>query len=303
MIPYFELREIPIGGGRSLAAFGTLVAVGIFVGAWFVERRARRMGIPEGEIPGAILSAVVPGLIVAHLVALLQAGQWSPRSLLEFWNGMSSFGGLAGALLGLSVYYRRSRRSWLPTADLLAQGLVIGWVFGRLGCTLVHDHVGRPSEFLLAVRFPDGPRHDVGLYELLYTVVVLVPAVVVLNRRPRPRGTSVAVLALLYAPVRFLLDFLRQTDLPGADARYLGLTVAQYGCIVLAAIGIALLVRIRRWAITWRWDARAGDTPRITVAARPGSPASNSMTDIEGRRPLTRCRVTSRGRTARSPAG
>jgi phosphatidylglycerol:prolipoprotein diacylglycerol transferase len=268
MIPYFELREIPIGGGRSLAAFGTLVALGIFAGAWFAERGARRMGIPEREIPGAILSAVVPGLVLAHLVALLPAGigHWGPRTLLEFWNGMSSFGGFAGALLGLSFYYGLSRRSWLPTADLLAQALVIGWVFGRLGCTLVHDHLGRPSEFLLAVRFPDGPRHDVGLYELLYTVLVLVPAVVLLNRRPRSPGTSVAVLALLYAPVRFLLDFLRQTDLPGVDARHLGLTVAQYGCIVLAGIGIGLLMRIGRQGTPRRTSGRArlpSPAPRI----------------------------------------
>jgi phosphatidylglycerol---prolipoprotein diacylglyceryl transferase len=248
MIPYFELREIRIAGGRSLSLFGTLVALGIFAGAWFAERRARLLGMPEHEIPGAILSAVVPGLILAHLFALLPEGitNWTPRTLFEFWNGMSSFGGFAGALLGLGIYYGRSRRSWLPTADILVQALVIGWVFGRLGCTLVHDHIGRPSDFPLAVRFLDGPRHDLGLYEFLYTVAVLVPAVFILNRRPRPPGTSVAVLALLYAPVRFLLDFLRQTDLPGADARYLGLTMAQYGCIVLAGIGIALLVRVRR---------------------------------------------------------
>lgn len=72
------------------------------------------------------------------------------------------------------------------------------------------------------------------------------PAVVILDRRSRPPGTSVAVLALLYAPVRFLLDFLRQTDLSGADVRYHGLTVAQYGSIVLGGIGISLIIRIRR---------------------------------------------------------
>jgi len=119
-------------------------------------------------------------------------------------------------------------------------------VCGRLGCALVHDHVGTPSEFVLAFRFPNAPRHDLGLYEFLYTVVILVPAVVILDRRSRPPGTSVAVLALLYAPVRFLLDFLRQTDLSGADVRYHGLTVAQYGSIVLAGIGISLIIRIRR---------------------------------------------------------
>src|SRR5262249_11202771 len=168
--------------------------------------------------------------------------------VLEFWNGMSSFGGFAGALLGFCLYYWRSRRSLLPMADVLVQALVIGWVFGRLGCTLVHDHVGTPSEFVLAVRFPHGPPHDLAFYEFLYTVVILVPAVVVLNRRRRPPGTSVAVLALLYAPARFLLDFLRQTDLPGADVRHHGLTVAQYGSMVLAGIGIALVIRIRRAA-------------------------------------------------------
>ena len=246
VIPFFELREIPIGGGRSVAAFGTLVALGIFAGAWFAERRGRVAGVPAGEIPGAVLSAVVPGLALAHLVALLPEDQWTTRMVLEFWNGMSSFGGVLGAFLGLAVYYRRTGRSWLPTADVLVEALVVGWVFGRLGCTLVHDHIGRPSEFLLAIRFPDGPRHDLGFYELLYTLLVLVPAVVVLNRRRRPAGTSVAVLALLYAPARFLGDFLRNTDLPGADVRYLGLTVGQYGALVLCGVGIAVALRLRR---------------------------------------------------------
>ena len=246
MIPYFELREIHLPGGASLAVFGGLVAAGILVGAWFAERRARVTGIPPQDVPGAILSAVLPGLVLAHLLAVLpHAERWHPAALLEFWNGMSSFGGLAGAFVGLSVYYWRSRRSWLPTADVLGQALVVGWVFGRLGCTLVHDHIGRPSELALAIQFPGGPRHDLGLYELLYTVLVLVPAVVVLNRRPRAAGRSVAVLALAYAPFRFVADFLRQTDLPGADPRYLGLTVAQYGCVVLAAVGVAIALRVR----------------------------------------------------------
>jgi phosphatidylglycerol:prolipoprotein diacylglycerol transferase len=248
VIPYFELREIPIGGGRSLAVFGTLVAVGIFAGAWFAERRARLTGIPPGEMPGAILSAVVPGVLVAHLVAVLpHADGWSPAVLLEFWNGMSSFGGLAGAFLGLGVYYWRAR---LVAADGRRPR---AGPRRRVGIRPARLHAGarsrrRPSEFLLAMRFPDGPRHDLGLYELLYTVVVLVPAVVVLNRRPRAAGTSVAVLALLYVPFRFLADFLRQTDLPGADARYLRLTVGQFGCVVLALVGVVAM-RIRRQAV------------------------------------------------------
>jgi phosphatidylglycerol:prolipoprotein diacylglycerol transferase len=159
---------------------------------------------------------------------------------------MSSLGGPVGAFLGLALLHYRSPRGWLPLAEVLIQALVIGWVFGRLGCTLVHDHLGRRTAFPLAIRFPDGPRHDLGFYELLYTVLVLVPAVAVLTRRRRPPGTTLAVVALLYAPARFLGDFLRQVDLPGADPRYLGLTLAQYGCAQLAAVGAITAARLLR---------------------------------------------------------
>jgi prolipoprotein diacylglyceryltransferase len=65
-------------------------------------------------------------------------------------------------------------------------------------------------------------------------------------RRPRPPGAVIAWLALLYAPARFLGDFLRNTDLPGADVRYAGLTFAQHCCIALAGIGILFAARVRR---------------------------------------------------------
>jgi len=250
MLPYFELRVIPLPGGIELAVFGTLVAVGVFTGVWFAEQRARAVGLPATTLHGAIGWALVPGFALAHLVALLpyvgEPGAFGARSVLQFWNGMSSFGGFAGALLGLWLRLRREPRVLLPLAEVLAPALVMGWVFGRLGCTLVHDHVGRLSDFPLAIRFPGGARHDLGLYELLYTLLVLLPAVLVLVRRPRLPGAVIAWLALLYAPARFLGDFLRNTDLPGADVRYAELTFAQYCCIALAGVGSFFAARLRR---------------------------------------------------------
>jgi phosphatidylglycerol:prolipoprotein diacylglycerol transferase len=248
MLPYFELREIPIGGGLAIAAFGVLVVAGVAVGILFAQSRARTLGIPEGEINAAMAWAVVAGFLGSHVAVLLTepaAAGGGPWRLVEFWNGMSAFGGFLGALLGLAVHFGRQRRSWRVEADILVQALVLGWVFGRLGCTLVHDHIGRHSSFPLAIRFPDGPRHDLGLYEFLYTAGVLLPAVFLLNRHRRAPGTTICVIALLYAPARFFADFLRNTDLPGADARYLGLTPAQYGCIALAAVGLAVGARLR----------------------------------------------------------
>lgn len=249
MLPYFELRVIELPGGLSLAVFGTLVALGVFAGVAFAERRARAVGLPAATLHGAIGWALVPGFALAHAVALwphVGHGELGLADWLRFWNGMSSFGGIAGALLGLWLRFRREPGVLLSVAEVLAPAFVVGWVFGRLGCTLVHDHVGRPSSFPLAIRFPDGARHDLGLYELLYTLLVLLPAALALCRRPRAPGAILAWLALLYAPARFLGDFLRATDLPGSDVRYAGLTLAQYACIVLAGVGVCFAVRLGR---------------------------------------------------------
>jgi phosphatidylglycerol:prolipoprotein diacylglycerol transferase len=82
-------------------------------------------------------------------------------------------------------------------------------------------------------------RHDLGLYELLYTIGLF--AVVQGGARSRrPDGWVVAVAATSYAPVRFALDFLRVRD-----ATYAGLTPAQWACIPLFVLGIVFVARVR----------------------------------------------------------
>jgi phosphatidylglycerol:prolipoprotein diacylglycerol transferase len=44
----------------------------------------------------------------------------------------------------------------------------------------------------------------------------------------------------MYAPARFLLDFLRATDVARPDRRYLALTPAQWACLATAALGVYL---------------------------------------------------------------
>jgi phosphatidylglycerol:prolipoprotein diacylglycerol transferase len=99
------------------------------------------------------------------------------------------------------------------------------------------------TDFFLAVRFPDGPRHDLGLYEaiLLFAIGALLWA---LHRRGALRGKLLAVLALLYGTGRFVLDFLRATDVEYADARHLGLTFAQFTAVALVAYAAWAFARL-----------------------------------------------------------
>jgi phosphatidylglycerol:prolipoprotein diacylglycerol transferase len=251
MIPFFKAHAIPIYGSLQLQPFGLLVGTGVLLGAWLCKKRAKEAGIPEKEIQDAIFWAVVPGFIMAHWwTVFLYHTEWLDTKgwvvALKFWEGLSSFGGFFGAFLGMTFYFTRLRKPWLKHAEIITQGLVLGWIFGRLGCTVVHDHPGNHTDFFLAVNYPDGPRFDLGLYEFLYTLLVLFPVSLIMHARKARTGMFLAVVILLYAPVRFVFDFMRVDDRLEADARYLGLTPAQYGCIIAFVFGCWLLMRVRR---------------------------------------------------------
>ena len=132
------------------------------------------------------------------------------------------------------------RLARLAYADSVALGLAVGWIFGRTGCFTAHDHPGRHTSFFLSVRYPDGPRHDLGLDELLFTIA-MTAILFAYARKPRPPGHLIGLAALMSAPVRFGLDFLRATDVARPDMRYAGLTPAQWACLATFALGLRLL--------------------------------------------------------------
>lgn len=228
--------------------FGLLVASGVLLGRWYVLKRSReyRLDVPEMEV--ASLVAVNVGFVISHVFEIVfysperiaREGIWV---LFKFWDGISSYGGFLGALIGLSGYYAWKKKSWWRQADAIIEGLVYGWVFGRLGCTVVFDHPGPLTDFVLGMNYRDGVRHNLGFYEFLYTLLVLVPSTLwirarQLRGRALPPGGAIFLISALYAPVRFALDFLRAEDLASADKRYAGLTPAHYMSLALFVFAV-----------------------------------------------------------------
>jgi phosphatidylglycerol:prolipoprotein diacylglycerol transferase len=153
-------------------------------------------------------------------------------------------GGLLGGVVAAIVWFRAKRITLRDYGDAFALGIAPGWGVARLGCFTVHDHPGVHTDFFLAVQFPDGPRHDLGLYEAIL-LLALGGVLWVLHRRAALRDGLLPLLAVVYGLARFLLDFLRARDVAYADARHLGLTFAQYAAVALVAWGTAALVRRR----------------------------------------------------------
>ena len=244
MIPWFEPPALHLGP-ITLQAFGILAALGVATGVRSAAWAAGRRGLDPRPILDYAIWGVLAGIGVGHLV---HVGLYHPheirslRRVLEFWDGLSSFGGLLGGVVAALVFFRLRGVPLGRYGDAFAVGVPTGWAIARIGCFLVHDHPGRLTRFPLAVAFPDGARHDLGLYEaiVLFAIAALLWR---LWARRRLEGRLLGLLAVLYGVARFLLDFLRAQDVAYADGRYAGLTPAQYGAMLLVAWGAWRLTR------------------------------------------------------------
>jgi phosphatidylglycerol:prolipoprotein diacylglycerol transferase len=251
VIPWFEFPTLELGPFR-IQSFGVLSALGILAAVQIGSRVSARLGKDPRVIPDFAVAGVLAGIVVGHLVHLFfyhpEELREGPLRILKVWEGLSSMGGLLGGIAAAVVFFRVRRIPFRDYADALALGVPWGWGVARLGCFTVHDHPGVRTEFPLAVAFPGGPRHDLGLYEavLLFAIGALVWA---LLRRRLLSGRLLALVGLLYGTGRFLLDFLRSREVvAGAgffakpDGRQLGLTFAQWFSIALVAWAVWALV-------------------------------------------------------------
>jgi len=250
VIPYFEFPTWHLGP-LTIGVFGVFAALGIYVATEIALRQCKRQGLDVTVLADYAPWGIGAGMVVGHWVHLFayhpEELSKSPWQIFKVWDGLSSFGGLLGGIIAAAIYFRLRKVSFRAYGDAFALGVAPGWGIARVGCFMVHDHPGVPSDFFLALAFPGGPRHDLGLYDALWLFGIAI-VLFTLHRQGRLTGRLLPMLALLYAPARFYFDFLRATDVAYVDARYFGLTPAQYSCMLLVVYGVYELVRYRRRA-------------------------------------------------------
>lgn len=278
MVPFFPQPEYHLFGPVTVHAFGAIVALSLIVGWRMAVTRSRTKGIAPELFQDLLLYVILSGFIVAHLYSVLayfpRETMENPLLLLKIWEDISSFGGFAGGLLGLWLFFRFKARdvdaaARLRYLDVIAYVFPFAWAIGRIACTVAHDHPGTITTFPLGISLkspeaqayiasfyreagrlaevpPTGELakmafHDLGWYEFLYMSCLMVPTFLLLDRKPRPPAFFLIAFLLLYVPARFLLDFLRI-----GDARYFGLTPGQYAGVAVFLAAVYLMVRIAR---------------------------------------------------------
>lgn len=230
-------------GSVEITSFGVMVALGALAGLWIFQRELRRAGLPDAAVDAAIFG-LFGGLAGAKLLYVAEhLGETAWLALLTDRGGMSWFGGFVGGVgVGLlTIWWRR----WPITAVLAAAtpGLAFGQLLGRIGCFLVGDDYGRPTDLPWGVAFPRGlpPTtervHPTQLYEAAFLGILGWLLIRWRRRGMSDRGVLGSYL-LLAGVFRFLLEFVR------INVHVLGpLTVAQLFAAGVAVIGAVILMR------------------------------------------------------------
>jgi phosphatidylglycerol:prolipoprotein diacylglycerol transferase len=258
------IQELFRVGPIPISPFGVMLVVAFFAAYFQLARGMTRLGIGDADAASSIVVAGgLGGIVGAKVYYAILHGDW--RLLLERY-GLVWYGGfILGTLAVLWTVGRRRLPPWL-TADAIAPALPLGYALGRVGCFLVGDDYGRPTDLPWGVEFPVGlPPTDVGnlreqfgidfpatmpsdqlvavhptqLYETALSLVIWIVSVRLLGRSRRPGTTALAVLGLLAAE-RFLVEFLRAKD----DRMLGGFTLAQ--AVSLGVVVIVSLVWARR---------------------------------------------------------
>ncbi len=269
----FNLPDwFPLLGGEAITSFGVFMLFAFLTGGYVIRAGLREMGEDPDKAWDLVFMGVVGGIVGAKLYYVLlnyERLASDPAGLLLSRGGLVWYGGflLATALVIWEI--RRQKLSLPKSADIIAPALALAYAVGRMGCFLVGDDWGRPTDSWLGIAFPRGtpatsvdnierlgvavdpalvekygqivPVHPTQLYEVGLSTLIFF-----LLWKIRGDGRAAGWLFMLWLALagveRFLVEVLRAKD----DRFFGALTLAQLISLAIIATGIAGMTRVRR---------------------------------------------------------
>lgn len=267
-------------GGFTVTSYGVMVFLAFVTGAWLTGIQLRRRGLDATFAWDMLVWVALGGIVGAKLYYLAlhwQAVAAAPLHELTNRAGLVWYGGLIGGAIAFVWYARRRGMPLLRTADATAPALAAGYAIGRIGCFLVGENYGFPTNSWAGIAFPQGnpPSTAGNLRAVGADIPAGVPDTAVLAVHPTQLyefGLSALIFGVLWrlsggrlhagqlfgaylalaSLERFVMEFVRAKD----DRFVFGLTTSQ----VFTLLGLALGVWLWRWAKDRR---AAGATPGL----------------------------------------
>ena len=263
----------PILGGQPITSFGVMMLLAFLVGGIVLQRELDRQGLNAERAWDIVVVGIIGGFIGARLYYVFlnyPTFAADPLGTLFARAGMVWYGGF---LLATALIVRKIRKSGMPlgrTADAAAPALALAYAVGRIGCFLVGDDYGRPTDSWVGIPFPRGippttpealterfgiaidpamiekygdvlPVHPTQLYEVgMSTLIYFVLRFLARDRRAA--GWLFMAWLAMAGVERFVVEIFRAKD----DRFFGALTLAQVISLGLVAIGVVWMFRLNK---------------------------------------------------------
>jgi len=236
----------------SIRWYGIMVTLAIIVIIlWLVWQVRKGATISYDTVIMAAVVGIPSGIVLARLLHVVDKwGYYSqnPGQIIG-GSGLTIYGAILGAALGIWVYSKFSKFKFGYLADLIMPGLILAQVVGRIGCTINGCCYGLPTSLPWGIVYthPDSlgllgvAVHPTQVYEIIYLLVIF-GVVLMLRGRFKPDGSLFLIYLSFYSLWRIGIDFLRE-----GTPFLLGLHQAQVIGIIVLVICVSLLAyRTRR---------------------------------------------------------
>ena len=257
-------------GSFTISSFGVMMVIAFLLGNYLLRIDVVAEGYDAIIADDIIFRAAIGGILGAkfyYLIENIPTGQAADNingliniiagiftlngeriafGIQNFGAGLVFLGGLVGGMAAVSWYIYRKNLNWFKIADLAAPFLVLGHGIGRIGCFLVGDDYGIPTNLPWAIAFPNGlpptniAVHPTQLYEMSAYFIIFF----YLRYRKRNQTFSGEIIfeyLFLGGLSRFMVEFIR------TNTKYIfGLSGAQYLSILMMVIGAYQLWKMRR---------------------------------------------------------
>lgn len=253
MLPYLELF------GRQIPSYGALAALGVLLGLLLVLLYCRRFGLEREDCAFLYVFGAIGAVIGAKLLYLLTIAPQLVQGLPLLWQnpiqfiqhylsgGLVFYGGLVGAIVGAALcarYFSLRLRDYFP---VFVPVFPLIHAIGRVGCFAAGCCYGMEADWGLAFTdslvAPNGVKLiPIQLFEagaeVLICLILLWYVVRHTKWHPKPLRL-LSLYFLLYAPVRFVLEFFRGDVVRGF---LWSLSTSQWISILIFLAGIILWV-------------------------------------------------------------
>jgi len=214
-------RSISVGS-LSLYYYGIVIALGLLLAVLYACKRSEQFGLKEDDLLDGVLCVTPFAVLCARAYYVIFSWEnyaANPISALYIWEGgLAIYGGVIGAVVGISVLAKIKKIPVPVLLDVVLLGFLIGQSMGRWGNFFNREAFGAPTDAFTRMGLLNTLTgsweyyHPTFLYESVWNAVGFV-LLHFLSKRRQYDGQIALGYAAWYGLGRTIIEGLRMDSL------------------------------------------------------------------------------------------